>query len=465
MIAMSRVGIGRRSLVSLLTALTGGAAMLGLVAGCDPPPARDGKVHLTYWEKWTRFEGEAMQRVVDDFNRSQDRIFVHVHTLGAIDKRILAATAGGDPPDVAGLWSFMVVPFAERGVLTPLDDYLQRDGIGRGHWIKVYADMCTHGGVMWAVPTTPGATALYWNKAMFRAAGLDAERPPRTIAELDEIAARLTKIDADGNIVQMGFLPTEPDWFIPSYGAWFGGQPFDAASQRITALTPGAIEALEWIQSYSRHYGVERIKRFASGFGNFSSPQNPFFAGKLAMVLHGVWLHNYISQYAPGMNYGAAPWPKTPRGPENFTLADADVLIIPAGVPPDRREAAWEFLRYVSSQRGMETLNLGQRKNTPLAQVSDDFLKRHPHPYVGLFIDLSRGPGVWYYPDIAIWTQYSAEIRAAVEKMRLLQTDPATGQPYTAEAALRAVQTRMAAVWQRSQQSLALRQRAREATP
>ncbi|HON69019.1 MAG TPA: hypothetical protein PLS23_21270, partial [Phycisphaerae bacterium] len=131
----------------------------------------------------------------------------------------------------------------------------------------------------------------------------------------------------------------EPDWFLPAYGAWWGGEPFDG--QNITANTPGHVEALDWIRSYSLKYGVDRLKRFASGFGNFSSPQNPFFSGKLAMVLHGVWLHSYISQYAPGMDYGAAPWPKTPRGPENFTLADADVLIIPAGLPQHRRDAAW----------------------------------------------------------------------------------------------------------------------------
>ncbi|HOA73280.1 MAG TPA: ABC transporter substrate-binding protein [Phycisphaerae bacterium] len=436
---------------------------LALLAGCVRSEPDDGKLHLTYWEKWERFEREAMQRVVDDFNASQDRIVVHMHTFGSIDKKILGATAGGNPPDVAGVWMPYIVPFAERGVLTPLNPYLERDGIKPDHWIKVYADMCTYKGTMWAVPTTPSATALYWNKAMFRAAGLDPDRPPRTIAELDEMAEKLTRYDADGRIIQMGFLPTEPDWFLPAYGAWWGGEPFDG--QNITANTPGHVEALDWIRSYSLKYGVDRLKRFASGFGNFSSPQNPFFSGKLAMVLHGVWLHSYISQYAPGMDYGAAPWPKTPRGPENFTLADADVLIIPAGLPQHRRDAAWEFVKFVSSQRGMETLNLGQRKNTPLAEVSEGFLENHPHRYIRLFIDLSKGPGVWHYPQMGIWSRYDNEIRAAVEKMRYLEINPETGQPYTGKEALDMVQTRISAGWARYQKSLALRAARQEAAP
>jgi len=452
----------RDRILFLLAAAMIAAALL-LPGGCVRSQPDDGKIHLTYWEKWERFEKEAMQRVVDDFNASQDRIVVHMHTFGSIDKKILGATAGGNPPDVAGVWMPYIVPFAERNVLTPLNEYLERDGIGPDHWIDVYADMCTYKGTMWAVPTTPSTTALYWNKAMFREAGLDPDRPPRTIAELDAMAEKLTRFDDEGRIVQMGFLPTEPDWFLPSYCMWWGGSPFDG--KHITANTPGHIEALEWVQSYSRKYGVDRIKRFASGFGNFASPQNPFFSGKLAMVLHGVWLHSYIMQYAPGMDYAAAPWPKTPRGPRDFSLADADVLIIPFGVPRQRRDAAWEFVKYVISQRGMETLNLGQRKNTPIREVSDGFIESHPHRYIKLFIDLSMGPGVWHYPQMGMWSRYDNEIRAAFEKMRYLEANPATGKPFTAKEALDTVQARISAAWNRYQESLALRQERTEAIP
>lgn len=443
----------RKSGLMAIAGLT--SLALFLCAGCVRSEPDDGKIHLTYWEKWERFEGEAMQRVVDDFNRSQDRIVVHMHAFGAIERKVVAATAGGNPPDVAGLWMPYIVPFAESGLIIPLGPYLERDGIRPDHWTKVYADMCTYEGTMWAVPTTPSATALYWNKAMFREAGLDPERPPRTIAELDAMAEKLTRYDSEGRIVQMGFLPTEPDWFIPAFGPWFGGQPFDG--QNITANAPGYVEALEWVQSYSRKYDIDRIKRFSGGFGNFASPQNPFFAGKIAMVLHGVWLHSYIVQYAPGMDYGVAPWPKTPHGPENFTLAETDILVIPAGLPKVRQDAAWEFVRFVSSQRAMETLCLGQQKHTPLARVSDEFLANHPHRYIHLFIDLSKGPGVWHAPRMGMWARYDSEIRAAVERMRYLQVNPATGRPFTAAEALDIVQTRMEANWQRHQDSLALR--------
>ena len=43
-----------------------------------------------------------MQAVVDDFNRSQDRIVVKMLSVGEVERKLMLATAGGDPPDVAG---------------------------------------------------------------------------------------------------------------------------------------------------------------------------------------------------------------------------------------------------------------------------------------------------------------------------------------------------------------------------
>jgi multiple sugar transport system substrate-binding protein len=345
-----------------------------------------------------------------------------------------------------------VASFADRRGLTALDPYMQRDGISRDHWIKVYADLCTHNGTMWAVPTTPTTIALHWNKAMFEEAGLDPERPPRTLEELDDYAERLTRYDNDGNIVQMGFLPQEPDWYTWAYGPWFGATLL--AAGEVTANHPQNIEALAWMQKYSLKYGVDRIKRFASGFGNFSSPQNAFFSRKVAMGFHGVWLHNYMTQYAPGMRYGVAAFPKTPHGPVDFCVADADVLVIPAGVPAQRREAAWEFVKFVSSQRGMELLCMGQRKNTPLAQVSEEFLAAHPHPFIRQLIELSRSPGAVHLPQVGIWVRYEGELRAAAERVRLLDRNPKTGRPVTPREILNRVQIEMTRAHERHLLSL-----------
>jgi multiple sugar transport system substrate-binding protein len=75
------------------------------LAGCARQDAggAGGRVRVDYWEKWSGFEAEAMQAVVDDFNRSQDRIDVHLLSVNQVDLKLLLAASSGHPPDVAGL--------------------------------------------------------------------------------------------------------------------------------------------------------------------------------------------------------------------------------------------------------------------------------------------------------------------------------------------------------------------------
>jgi ABC-type glycerol-3-phosphate transport system substrate-binding protein len=457
---MSRIRSQRPSRRELLRALAAVPA-LAIVSdtGCTRYRPDDGRLHLTYWEKWERFEGQAMKRVVRAFNESQPDIVVHYVSVGLADRKAMTATAGGDPPDAAGMWDGNLAAFADHGIFTPLDPFLERDGIPDDHWLPVYRGICTHRGRMWAIPTAPWTTALHWNKALFREAGLDPDQPPRTLAEFDVFSEELTRYDRNGNIIQMGSLPQEPGWFHWAWGYWFGGSLVDDEGN-ITANHPRNIEAYEWIQSYSRKFGVERIQRFASGFGQFATPQNPFFSGKIAMVFQGVWMHNWITQFAPGMQWGAAPWPKTPDGPQEFSTAGSDILAIPTGLPEERREAAWQFIKFVCSQKGMEMLNSGQRKNSPLTEVSDEFIRNHEHPYIDLFIRMARSDTVVGTPQLGVWSQYQTEIAAGVEYMRLLSENPATGKTYTATEILNQLQERISRAHQRHIHSMALRDKA-----
>jgi len=104
---------------------------------------------------------------------------------------------------------------------------------------------------------------------------------------------------------------------------------------------------LQWVESYSRRYGIEQIKAFSSGFGNFASPDNPFMSGKIAMVLAGSVDEQLHQSISARMQYGVTAWPATKPGLENFTLADADLLTIPRGAKHPNE--AWEFIKFVGS--------------------------------------------------------------------------------------------------------------------
>jgi ABC-type glycerol-3-phosphate transport system substrate-binding protein len=434
-----------------------------LALGCQRPPP-DGKIHITYWEKWSGREADAMQQVVDQFNRSQDRIHVEFLSTSAVDRKTLVATAGGDPPDVAGLWVPNLYSFADNDALTPLDDFIRAEGYSLEAWadryVPVYMKMVEYKGRYYGLPATPATTALHWNKRMFREAGLDPERPPRTVAELDEFAEKLTRRDPrTGAIVQLGFLPQEPGWFSWAFPGWFGAHYVDAQGEIAIAQSPASLECYRWVARYTEKYGLDQVRTFVSGFGGFASAQNPFLAGKVAMVLQGVWMDNFINQFAPGLEYGVAPWPAARPGQEHFTTADLDVLTIPRGAKHPRE--AWEFIKFVNTinphaQRfeeltGMELLCYLHKKQSPLKQWSPFFEQHHPHKYIGLFRALGDSPNAMHYPKIGIWQEYRREIDSLFESVRLLAKPP--------EEALAFCQRRVAESWRWHRRSLERRQR------
>jgi ABC-type glycerol-3-phosphate transport system substrate-binding protein len=436
-------------------------AAAGAAAAKADTVSPDGRVHVTYWDKWiSGYEGNAIQATIAAFNRSQDRIEVEYFAISQIDRKTIVATAGGDPPDIAGIWSRNVSTFADAEVLMPLDGLIERDGLSTQQWLSryypIYASMCQHGGRVYAGISTPATVALFWNKTLFREAGLDPDRPPRTLAEFDDDCRRLTKRDpATGELTQVGFMPQEPGWWPWSFCNWFGGSLFDGRSVTF-ATDPRNVEAMRWVQSFTLENGLDAMQTFSSYFGDWASPTAPFFTGKIAMVLQGVWYDAYIRQYKPGLDYGVGFWPENVPGIKDFSMAEADVLAIPRGAR--NPQAAWEFIKYVNSSnprarslaelQGAELLAYLQEKISPLRVWSPFFEQHHPNPHIGIFRALEGSPHIVCTPDMGTWWEYYLETIAAFEKVRLLEASP--------EAALQYSQKRAAESWARYRHSLEL---------
>jgi multiple sugar transport system substrate-binding protein len=168
-----------------------------LLVSCAPDRTEyyDGKKVIEYWEKWGGFEADAMRVIVDEYNESQDKYYVqYVADAGSqIDRKLMISIAGGNPPDISGFWDDRLISYVQNGALTPLDGLMEKDGIEHDRYLPNIIEACQYEGYTWGLPSTPATLALFYNKKMFREAGLDPDKPPRTIAELTEYSHQITK--------------------------------------------------------------------------------------------------------------------------------------------------------------------------------------------------------------------------------------------------------------------------------
>lgn len=407
----------RRAVVGTLAGAALGFALFG------PRPRRrteDGRVVLDYWEKWTGHEGEAMRRIVDRFNASQDRLVVRYFAMAGIGQKALIAIAGGAPPDIIGLWNFSIPAYAEAGALVPLDEMAASHGLRRERYAAAIWPLLTHRGRLWGMVNTCGTVALFYNKALFRAAGLDPERPPRTIAELDEYNARLTVRSGGktGAIERVGFIHTEPGWWSWPWGYPFGGTLYDAGQDRAMAGEAANVRGYEWVQSYPRAYGAKDLIEFQSGLGFYGTAQHPFLEGKVAMTNQGPWLANNIVEYKPDLDYGVAPFPVEASIHDEsrpIGLIDSDVLVIPRGA--SHPEASFEFIAFTQRPENIEELSLAHCKNSPLREVSARFMADHPHRDIAVHARIADSPRAFVFPRTRTWPEYEKDFNSAMQRM------------------------------------------------
>jgi ABC-type glycerol-3-phosphate transport system substrate-binding protein len=403
-----------------------GALVLGTFFASEAltrPPKLDDKIHVTYWEKWTNFEFDAMKHVVDEFNKSQNRIQVDILSVSQIENKTLMAISGRIPPDLAGLYGQNLTQYVDNNAVLPLDDYCRDAGIKKEDYIPVFWNINEVHNHIYSLPTTPASTALHYNRKLFREAGLDPDKPPETIEEMDADVAKITKTDPSGHLTVAGFLHAEPGWWNWCWGPFFGGKLIDDQG-RLTINSPENVKAYEWVQSYSKKYGASNLQSFHSGQGNFDSPQNGFMSEHVAMEIQGVWMYNFITKYNPQMDWSVAPFPHPQDRPDlaNASVVDLDIICIPRGAKHPKE--AFEFLKYVESQKGMEMLCLGQKKLSPLLNVSPEFYAHHPNKYIKLFTELAKGKNTLYPPKLGIWSEYSDEVNAAFDEITLMHKTP-----------------------------------------
>ena len=437
--------IARRTAIGSLAAAGLGFVLFGPRGGKE---RNDGRLVLDYWEKWTGLEGRAMQKVVEEFNNSQSRIFVRYFSTNAIDQKTQIAIAGGNPPDIVGLWNYNVPAYAESGAIIPLSEIecKPEHKIRLERYANAMQPVMQFKGKTWAVINTGSCIALYYNKAHFRAAGLDPEKPPRTIREMDEANHRLTIVEPDGTVRRAGFLHMEPGWWSFIWGHHFGGYLYDEKTDTSVYGSPENVAAFEWLGSYANRFGkgdelpnadptlnknlrassLTEIEKFRSSFGNYDSSLNAFLSGKISMVVQGPWLANVINAHKKDVEYGVTPFPVLDHlydADNPIGLIDTDILVIPRGVK--HPEACMEFIAFTQQQRTVEFLSTVHCKNSPLIDMTPQFIANHPNKGVAVHAKIADSSRGFRCPVTRTWLQFKDLSDANMQQVWTQKAPPA----------------------------------------
>jgi len=320
--------------VTACRAEQGDGAPAGAAAD-DPTPLK-----LTLWHAYGGTLGEQFEALVDAFNQAHPDIHVQSSyggSLWTMRDKLFTAVSGGAAPDLAQIDQFWSSELAEAGAIVRIEDWFgefERDDVWPLAW-----DTATYNGQIWSMPFSLSNIVLYYNRALFRDAGLDPDDPPATWERLAASAAAVTAdTDGDGQIDRWGLsFPLQANqgavyyWFAFLWQA--GGEIFtdDFAASRFQEA-PG-VAALAFWQSL-----VE------AGSMPLAPPEEGFEKGQIGMTLAS---SAHLSRYALalGEDLGVAPLAAGAAG-KATGVGGANLAIM---ADCENKQAAWTFVQWMTS--------------------------------------------------------------------------------------------------------------------
>lgn len=304
-------------------------------------------VEIDYWVPW-QDRGEYM---VDAFNKSQSSVKAK-YVLGEYDTqtKTLAALAAGNPPPIAFLGRWQHPDLAIRNGIRALDEYVKSARTFK--WDDIWTPMKRESivwGKKWVVPHYTSTRALFYNKEMMAASGLDPAKPPKTWDDIVSYSAKLLKKGSDGRIDQIGFTPSfgnPPAQFMLFTMLWCMDSDLVSPDYSKVTLKDKGAQAMQFlIDLMDSQGGYEKAVAFTRGL-TLGEGLDAFTGGKVGLAMNGDWTLPNYDKYAK-FDYGMVPGPVFSEYnlPANYG-GGGGLYFFKAAKSFD---AAWELLEFLMS--------------------------------------------------------------------------------------------------------------------
>lgn len=357
-------------------------AAFGLAAfqGCSQQARSNQDVVLWHW---MTDRDEALQKLADQY-RQATGVSIRVELYAPSDvfsSRIRASAQTHTLPEIFGVlgepWD--LASYIKAGHIANLEPEMSADG---GAWKKeifpkALATNAFHAGNpyevkpgIYGVPIDVTNIQMLYNKDLFRKAGLDPERPPRTWEEFLGVWRKLKAAGIAGLVSGWGEA-----WLINCFASNYAfnvmgdSKVFDTYRGKVPYTDP------DWIRVFSLFDEIRREGLLASGAVTMinKSAEQAFANGQAAFAFNGSWCVNPFRGMNPNLSYAPMVPPRvSSRYPMKIWGGGGSSFMVNANSP--KKEQAIQFLRWLTAEPqqvylSQATLNLPANRAS-LGQLS-----------------------------------------------------------------------------------------------
>jgi sn-glycerol 3-phosphate transport system substrate-binding protein len=286
--------------------------------------------------------------MVDKFEAQNPDINVNAIYAGNYnDARVkaLAALQSGSPAQLSVMFSIDLHELRNLEAIVAFDDVVSTNE--EREWLNsFYPALMENGkadGKTWGVPFQRSTIVMYYNKDMFRAAGLDPEMPPTSWEEFISMGKKLTTKDDSGTVQQWGAMIPSTGYPYWMFGALTKQNSEVLMNQEGTETyfdKPGVVEALEYWQDLGNKHAM-----MPKGMIEWGTLRQNFLDQKTAIMWHSTGNLTTVKNKA-NFDFGVAKLPGnkelgSPTGGGNFYIFKDST--------DEEKKAALKFVKFMTS--------------------------------------------------------------------------------------------------------------------
>ena len=372
---------------------------------------------VKFWYLWGGAEEQVLLKAIDKYNASQDKYEV-VGSMTDIQAQT-AGMASSSGPDITDIIDVNVASLASNGVVTDLDDFIQKDNYDISDFNEAAMGLCSYQGKHYGLPLNAMINMIYYNKADFDKAGIT--QMPTTLEELYDTACALTVTDADGTIEQLGWPwmkdPTPVEIFF--LATYFGENWVSEDGKTATCDDNAMLAAYDYFMKYVNKYGRDNIEAFVGKYsGTASTTQDPLFTGAMAMRMDGMYLDaSMVNAGFDPNNFGvfSMPTPADKTELQGIQQVVSSIFIIPQNA--GNKDGAWDFLKWVCSEEGMTFIDGGFQNEPARMSLLKSTELSGKNPFYTDFVSAGQVNPVARFPSVAVSDKYMSAITSATDSI------------------------------------------------
>lgn len=303
--------LNRKRRLPAMGALVAAAALV--LAGCggngdsgdgDSTSGSGGTTTLNLWHGYTEADGDVVQKIIDEFNESQDQWEVRAEQIAwaSITEKLLTSLGAGNGPHIVVQGVDTGLGYANQGAFLSVqelydnDQYTSTDALHEN-----LIEQVTWDGVTYGAPMGTAAYALYYNTELWEAAGLTDADKPTTIDELIEVATKMT-VDEDGDGTPETYGFALPDQDASALAALLHSGGGDFITDGVAHLD--SEENIATLEKWQAAFVDDKISPTAM---DAAGAMELFGAGRAGLILNGPW--QITSSESNGIDVGVMQWP------------------------------------------------------------------------------------------------------------------------------------------------------------